>query len=403
MTRTLKAPLSWLALAPLAGLLLAGCGDSEARNPARVEPPAPVAVMTAAAQSRSLPGEIDVTGTLVADAQTEVASEGSGRVLAVTIERGSAVRAGAVLATLDSDDARNALREAEATEAQTQARLGLEPGAAFDPARTPEARKARVVLERAEAEHARYAKLVDMSAVSRSDYDLRRMEALSAREQYETTLNETRQLHQALLAQRARVAIARKALDDMAVRAPFDGLVAEKHVTVGQFLPRGARVATLVRVDPLRIELIVPESAVAAVRKGQRVSFTVQTYPDARFDGTVAYVGPSLRPDARALVAEALVPNPAGRLQPGLFATARIELPATKPTVLVPAAAVRTQAGVSSLWVTRDSRAEQRLVQLGRQVGDLVEVVRGVAAGEAVVTTFDERLTDGAPVTTAAR
>jgi multidrug efflux pump subunit AcrA (membrane-fusion protein) len=114
-------------------------------------------------------------------------------------------------------------------------------------------------------------------------------------------------------------------------------------------------------------------------------------------------VGPSLRPDARALVAEALVPNPAGRLQPGLFATARIELPATKPTVLVPAAAVRTQAGVSSLWVTRDSRAEQRLVQLGRQVGDLVEVVRGVAAGEAVVTTFDERLTDGAPVTTAAR
>ena len=156
--------------------------------------------------------------------------------------------------------------------------------------------------------------------------------------------------------------------------------------------------ATLVRVDPLRVELIVPEAAVAAVRRGQKVSFGVQAYPDTRFDGVIAYVGPSLKADSRALVVEALVPNREGRLQPGLFATARIELPAGTPSVLVPTAAVRTEAGVSKLWVVKQDHAEMRLVQLGREVGDRVEALRGVAAGEQVVAAYSDTLQDGALV-----
>jgi RND family efflux transporter MFP subunit len=253
-------------------------------------------------------------------------------------------------------------------------------------------------MERAALEYERYARLVEMGAVSRSDYDLRRMEATTARELYESALNESRQLYQSLLAQRARIDITRRALADTEVRAPYDGLVAEKHATVGQYLQKGARVATLVRVDPLRGERFVPEAAVAAVRRGQKVSFSVQAYADTRFDGVIAYVGPSLKADSRALVVEALVPNPDGRLQPGLFATARIELPAGKPSVLVPAAAVRTEAGVSKLWVVKQDRAEMRLVQLGREVGDRVEALRGVAAGEQVVAAYSESLQDGAPV-----
>ena len=376
-----------------------GCGDSEAKNPLAAAAPKPVAVTTVAAEARALPGDLDVTGTLQADAQTEVASETSGRVLAVHVERGTVVKAGAVLAQLDGEDARSVLREAEATAAQTQARLGLGAGDAFDATRTAEARKARATMERAELEYQRYAKLVDMGAVSRSDFDLRRMEATTAREQYETSLNESRQLYQSLLAQRARIDIARRALADTDVRAPYDGLVAEKHATVGQYLQKGSRVATLVRVDPLRVELIVPEVAVAAVRRGQKVSFGVQAYPDKRFDGVIAYVGPSVKADSRALVVEALLPNPDGRLQPGLFATARIQLPAGKPSVLVPTAAVRTEAGVSKLWVVRQQRAEMRLVQLGREVADRVEALRGLAAGELVVSPYTDALQDGASVT----
>jgi membrane fusion protein, multidrug efflux system len=398
MTSNLNRSVAPAGLILALALLVSGCGNSEAKNPIVIEIPKPAAVTTVAAEARALPGDLDVTGTLQADAQTEVASEGSGRVLAVNVERGTVVKAGAVLARIDAEDARSALREMEAMAAQTQARLGLSATEAFDAMRTAEARKARASMERAELEYQRYAKLVEMGAVSRSDYDLRRMEATTARELYESSLNESRQLYQSLLAQRARVDIARRALADTNVRAPYDGLVAEKHATVGQYLQKGARVATLVRVDPLRVELIVPEAAVAVVRRGQKVSFGVQAYPDRRFDGVIAYVGPSVKADSRALVVEALVPNPDGRLQPGLFATARIELPAGKPSVLVPTAAVRTEAGVSKLWVVKQDRAEMRLVQLGREVGDRVEALRGVAPGEQVVAAYSDSLQDGAPV-----
>jgi gold/copper resistance efflux system membrane fusion protein len=99
-------------------------------------------------------------------------------------------------------------------------------------------------------------------------------------------------------------------------------------------------------------------------------------------------------------VVEALVPNRDGRLSPGLFATARIELPAARPSVVLPVAAVRTEAGVSTAFVVKNDRAELRLVQLGRELADgLVEIQRGIVAGEKVVARPVEKLGDGAVVT----
>jgi membrane fusion protein, multidrug efflux system len=393
----------------LMGLLIVGlaamevaCDRSEANKPTAAEKAAaPIAVPLATAESRALPGGVDVTGTLMADAQTEVAAEGPGRVLDVRVERGTVVHAGAVLARLDGEDAKNQLLEAEAIEGQTMAKLGLTRGAAFDPAKTPDARKAQATMERAEAEYQRYAKLVEANLISRSDYDLRRADFLTAKAQYDAELNNARQLYQTLLAQRARTGMARKAASDSEVRAPWDGLIAEKHVQPGQYVQRGTRIATLVRVDPLRVELAVPEAGVSSVQRGQKVAFTVQAQPDRTFEGTVAYVGPSLRAESRALVVEALVPNHDGRLSPGLFATARITLPAVRPSVLVPVAAVHTEAGVSTAFVVKNDRAELRLVQLGRELPDgLIEIQRGIVAGEHVVARAVERLNDGSLVTT---
>lgn len=396
----LRPILLGLALAGLA-LLEIACNPSEATKPPAAEKPAaPIAVPLATAETRALPGGVDVTGTLMADAQTDVAAEGAGRVLAVNVERGSVVKAGAVIARLDAEDTQHQLLEAQAIEGQTMAKLGLTPGAKFDPAETPDARKARANMEWAQADHDRYAKLVEQGLVSRADYELRRSQFHSAKAQYEAEINTARQLYQTLLAQRARVGVARKAAHDMDVRAPWDGLIAEKHAQPGQFLQRGARIATLVRVDPLRVELAVPETAVSTIRRGQRVEFTVQAHAAQTFAGSVAYVGPSLKADSRALVVEALVPNKDGRLSPGLFATARIELPSARPSVLVPITAVRTEAGVSTAFVVKNERAELRLVQLGRELPDgLVEIQRGIVAGEKVVAKPVEKLNDGSIVT----
>ena len=402
MTTTLTTERIWLGLAPLALLLLAilaGCGSTEAKLPANAEETTkPITVSLVTAEERNLPSALDVTGTLMADAQTDIASEIEQRVVEVLVERGQFVNAGQVVARMDDQDAKNQLHEAEATEAQIREKLGLVNGQTFDALKTPEVQQARATMERAEADYQRFVQLVEEGAVSRAEHDLRRADYLAAKAQHETAVNQVRQLYQSLLAQKVRVAMGRKAVEDTIIRAPFSGVIAEKAANVGRFTKKGDRIATIVRVDPLRIELTIPEGAVAAVRKGQKVSFSVQSYPGRQFEGTIAYVGPAVRAESRALVVEAIVPNPKALLQPGLFATARIELPAARPSVVIPAAAVKNEGGVFKLFVAGNDRSEMRIVQVGREAGSSVEIVRGLSAGERVVSPQLPGLTDGAPI-----
>jgi RND family efflux transporter MFP subunit len=355
-------------------------------------------VRTAPVEERTVSGALNVVGTLMADSLTEVAAEVSGRAVEVLIERGSAVKAGQPLVRLDDEDPKSQLREAEANEAQTRVRLGLASGKPFDPRETAEARIARLNLERAESEWKRYDGLIGPGAVSQSDLDLKRTEYLNAKESYESTLNQQRQLYEGYRAQQARVALARRAVANTVIRAPYDGLIAERAVSLGSLVQPGTRVATLIRVHPLRIELTIPEVAVSEVRQGQTVTFTTQANADEQFTGTIAYVGPAVRTESRALVVEAVVPNPKGRLHPGVFATARIELPGTRAVLVIPVAAVKTDESGSRVFVVRDGRAEARVVLPGRAVGDTVEVVSGVKAGERVVIAGADRLADGARV-----
>jgi membrane fusion protein (multidrug efflux system) len=392
-----RAALALVLLLPL----LAACGKSEDKSPktSASAVATPLAVASAVAKERTHPRTLEVTGTLVADAQADVAAETSGRVIAVAIERGTHLPAGTVIARLDDRDASNQLREAEAAEAQAAAKIGLVSGRPFNATDNVEVKKVQLAMERLEKEYERYARLVDEGAVSRSEADSRRVEYLTAKEEYAASLQRAREAYQGLLTQRVRVQIARKGLEDVIIRAPFEGLVAEKYVSVGQFLQKGARVATLVRVDPLRIELTVPEIATAAVKRAENVRFVVQAYPDRAFEGRIKYIGPSLRSDSRALVVEAVVPNRERLLHPGFFATARIDLPATEPSLFVPAASVRTDAGVSKVFVLKDGRAEQRFVQIGRGIGGEVEVLRGLRNSERVATSDLDRLADGLAVT----
>jgi RND family efflux transporter MFP subunit len=392
------------ALAAVAALALAltACDGTDAGRGAPPPEPAPAPrVRVAPVVERTLPATLDVTGTLQADARTEIAAEVDGRLAEVGVERGLVVEAGALLARIDDRDAVNQLREAEAVQAQTEARLGLDPARPFAPEDVAEVRQARVTLERMATDLARYGRLVEAGAVSQAEHEARRAEYLAQQELLAARLNDARQTYQALQAQKVRVAMARKQLADTVIRAPYAGLIAERHAQVGDYVRKGAPVATLVRVDPLRVELAIPEAAVPAVRRGQAVAFTVQAFPDRTFQGTIAYVGPALKPDVRALVVEAIVPNPRRALQPGYFVTARVELPGGAPTPFVPAAALRGGAGGTRVFVVAGDRAEARLVQVGRTAGDLVEVLRGVRPGERVAVDGLDGLADGMPVTVA--
>ena len=262
----------------------------------------------------------------------------------------------------------------------------------------PEVQNAKASYELAQSEFARIKSLLDQRVVSQSEFDQRRTQMEAARQQYEAAKNGAAQQYQSLQAARARVSLARKAFADTVVRAPFNGVVAQRLVTVGDYVTKGMKVAIVVRVNPLRVQLTVPEQAVSSMAAGQPVTFEVDAYPGRQFEGKVKYVSPALQADQRALTVEALVPNADGLLKPGLFATARIEQPGRTPGVLIPATSVQTTSGTSRVYVVAGDHVEERIVTTGETVGDLIEITKGLKAGERVATKNVAQLADGIKV-----
>ena len=386
------------ALIVAAPLAIGGCSSGDAKGKDQTAAPPTVAVAAAAAIEQPIARFIRATGTLMAEEQADVAAETAGRVVSAPVERGTPVAAGAELVRVSSTETDAQLKEAEANAAQIEARLGIAQGAAFDVNAVPEVQNARASYELAQSEFARIKSLLDQRVVSQSEHDQRRTQMEAARQQFESAKNGAAQQYQSLQAARARVTLARKASADTVVRAPFAGQVGERLVAVGDYVTKGMKVATVVRVNPLRVHLTIPEQFVSAVAVGQPVTFEVDAYPGRRFEGQVKYVSPALEAAQRALTVEALVPNPNGALKPGLFATARIQQPQRTPGVLVPAGAVQASAGTSRLYVVNGDHVEERIVTTGETIGELVEITRGLKAGERVATKNVNQLADGVKV-----
>jgi RND family efflux transporter MFP subunit len=168
---------------------------------------------------------------------------------------------------------------------------------------------------------------------------------------------------------------------------------------VGDYVTRGMKVVSVLRTNPLRLQLTVPQQYSVGVGVGRAVALEVDSAPGKTFTGQVRYVSPALQTDSRTLVVEAVIPNDDGALKPGSFATAQIEQQSTTPGVLVPASAVRTVSGTSRVFVVATDRAEERLVTVGQTADDLVEITTGLKTGERVATTNITQLVDGALVT----
>ena len=377
-----------------AALAAAGCGGATTAAPAPADAAA-VTVSTAVAESVALNRFIPVSGTLAAEEAADVAAEIAGRVVATPVERGSRVGAHADLVRVSAAEVEAQADEAAANAGQIAARLGIADGTAFDATRVPEVANADANRRLARTEFARAETLHKSQLISQSEYEQKSAQLESAERQYDVAVNGAQQQYQSLLAARARMQLARKAVADTVVRAPFAGVVGERVVAVGDYVTKGTKVASVMRIDPLRVELTVPAQYVSQVASGRTVTFAVDAYPGEAFTGQVRFVSPSVSADSRALTIEAAVPNPDGKLKPGFFATARLEEAGAAPGILVPAGAVRTVAGTARVFVVNGDRVEERIVTTGQTEGERIEITDGVKAGERVAITEVDRLIDG--------
>jgi RND family efflux transporter MFP subunit len=337
-------------------------------------------VSTAVAQGREVPVAVEVPGSFMADESSDVATDGSGVVAATPANVGDRVSRGTILARLDERDARLRLDQARAAVQQAEAALG----------------QARERHRLAETTAARYAGLMKTGDVSRTVYDQLTSEAETTRQAISTA-------EAALVDAKSRVALAEKAVADTTIRAPFDGFVTARTVTVGEYVAPGTKVATVMRLHPIKLRMQVPEVVAGQIRRGQTVTARVDALGGSVVTGRVTAVNAALDPATRAVMVEATAPNPEGTVRAEMFATARIELGKTEPGVFIPKSALLPDPNTNSYqaFVIEGDIARLRVLQIGGEDQQQVRVQSGIKAGETVATSALEQLFDGARVAVA--
>ncbi|HXG66738.1 MAG TPA: efflux RND transporter periplasmic adaptor subunit [Blastocatellia bacterium] len=344
---------------------------------------------------------ITVSGTLAAYEQATISAKVAGRMREISVDLGSPVRKGQIIAQLEPKDYQLRLEQAEAALAQARARLGLPLEGTDDrvnPENTATVRQAKAVLDEARLKHERSLSLFQQGIISKSQLDTDEAEYKVAEGRYQDAIEEIRNRQALLLQRRSEVDLARQQLSDLSIKAAFDGVVEVRHAEIGEYLASGAPVVTIVRNNPLRLRAEVPERESRGVRAGQPVRVTVEG--DANiYTGRIARLSPSISAQNRVLLVEAEVINN-GQLRPGAFVRADIVTDAGGMTVAVPINAIVSFAGIDKVIMIEDGKAAEKPVTLGRRAAEWVEVLSGVKVGDTIVVD-PGNLQSGQPVTVA--
>jgi multidrug efflux pump subunit AcrA (membrane-fusion protein) len=409
-----------------------GCGSSRSAGKANANTgesnQAPtIAVTVGKTESRQTPAYIQATGSFIADETSDIAPRAAGKISNVSVNVGQFVKQGTVIAKIDDHDARLLLvsaqagvKQAQAAVRQAEAKLGLGPNGSFNASIIPEVKAANATyqqrlaeLRQAEANEKRYRELVETGDVPMMTYetyrttrDTARAVANTAKENLDGQVNTAKQNNQAIKsaeasveAARAEVGTAQQALADTVIKAPFAGFISARPVAVGEYVSSASIVATILRTNPIKIQIQISEADVPQVSLEQGVSIEVDAYKDRKFAGTVTAVNPAVDTASRSAIVEASIENGDNALRTGMFGTARINK-AGGTGVFVSKTAVYNDQSTQSYraFVIVDGVAKLRVLQLGTEEGDSVQILSGLEADETVATSNLEQLYEGARV-----
>ncbi|MEP7213579.1 MAG: efflux RND transporter periplasmic adaptor subunit [Acidobacteriota bacterium] len=403
-------------------------GGNSNSNQASVDAGPIVTVTVAKAEARPVPAYISTTGSLVANETSDVAPKVAGKIVNVYANVGQFISQGATIAKVDDRDARLQLAGAQArvkqqiaAVRQAEARLGLSPNGTFNASAIPEVRAANASYEQtlaelrqAEANEQRYRELVqtgDVAVITYEQYktnrDTARARVNTARQQLEAAANAARQNNQAIASAEAAVAAARtevgtaeQAVADTVIKSPFPGFVSARPVAVGEYVSSATVIATILRTNPIKILMQISEADVPQVALGRGVSVSVDAYPNRSFAGTVTAVNPAVDPVSRSATIEASIENGDNALRSGMFGTARIIREGGGTGVFVPKTAVYNDRTTNSYraFVIVDGVANLKVLQLGTEEGDFVQILSGLNGDETVATSNLEQLYEGVRV-----
>ena len=330
-------------------LMFAGKGEPGAGGPPGGPPGGmpPTAVETVRVRTQSLPSQFETVATLRADESVMLRPEMAGEIEKIHFTEGQQVAAGALLFTLD-----DALLRAEVNEATAN-------------------------LQNSQRSARRANELAQAQLIASADLDTKQAE---------------------LGVNQARAASARTRLDKTRIRAPFAGVIGLRNVSVGDYVNVGQELVQLVRLDPIELDMRVPEVVLSSLAVGQDVLFGVDSFRDERFQAKVVAIAPTVEAGGRSVAVRASLANPDLKLRPGMSARARITLSTSGQALLVPEEAIWPNGEQKAVFVVNQGKASLVPVTLGMRLPGQVEVTSGVKDGDEIVVAGQLKLRDGAPV-----
>jgi membrane fusion protein (multidrug efflux system) len=357
MTRTVLA-----AVATAAVIVAAGGGywfGTRQASPGAAMPPKapagpangpPTTVEAAKVMLQALPQTITAVGSLRSDESITVRPEVAGRISAIGFQEGQRVAKGATLVRLDP-----AINAAEV-------------------------QQARANLKLAQSKYERAADLAQRNFISGQ-----------ARDEAENNLRVAE----------AAVALADARLAKTEIKAPFAGIIGLRVVSVGDYVKEGADVVNLESIDPLKVDFRVPEMNLSQLAVGQSLTVTLDALPGRTFEGKVYAVNPLIDAAGRSVVIRAVVHNADTMLRPGMFARVRLVTRDEKQALVVPEQAIVPQGDEQYVFRVADGKVARVKVDIGQRRDGRVEVLKGLAPNDVVVTAGQLKLRDGMAVTIA--
>ena len=361
----------------LLALLLPGCRRADP-TPVSAAEPAPVQASIIRIESRPFAATVAVTGTLVSTSRVDVKAETTGRLGKFPKEEGDPVAAGEAVAWVEDENYRLAVRQAESAVAVGDAALA----------------RARVAEAHSRSELERARNLVQSGGITDKDLKTAQVADQDARAQVQFA---SAQLEQA----QASLEIARKRLRDAVIHAPVTGEIQKKFVNAGAYLEPATAVMTLVDNRRLELESLVASADLAPIRAGQKVTFSVNSFPGAAFEGRVTEINPAVDTDTRSAKVRIRVENASGRLKAGMFAQGEVLTGVESRAIVIPAAAVYRDdrsAKASSVFVLEQGKAARRAVHIGRERDTSLEITDGLRPGDLLIAEQNIELAEGVRV-----
>jgi len=372
--------MRWRLLVIVCITLAAGpsaCRRQQAKSIASADPP-PVAATVIAVAAEPYSITVPVTGTLVSRVRVDVKAEVIGHIARFDKEEGDHVAAGEAVVWVDDENFRLALRQSETAVESAEAAL----------------ERARVIESHSRAELERAENLVKSGGITDKDLKAAQLACRDATAQVAVAQAQVEQM-------RAAVAVAQKRIRDTVIYAPVAGEIQRKVLNKGSYVEAPTHIFTIVDNRRLELESPVASADLASIRPGQRVTFQVNSYPGAKFEGRVIDVNPAVEEQTRSAKVRIQVENAGEKLKTGMFAEGEILTGITAGAIVVPASAVyRDDRSAKSAYVftLTDGKATRCTVRIGHERDSRLEIIDGLHPGEQLITEQNIEIAEGVRV-----